>query len=324
MQNLCILSTGKAIPAIQVSSEMLDHQLKRSPGYTYKKSGVRMRRFSEKSQTQSELGSLALCDALKNRAIDPNSIDLLISACGVQEQALPSTACAIAAHAGLLEGTPAFDVNASCLSFLVALNLAASLLNSETYQRIAIVSADQPSRGMDWDTPEASLIFGDGAACAIVEKGNNQQIIRSFLLKTFAEGRKFCEIRAGGSKCNPASGADSKDYLFSMNGKEVLRLALQKMPAFLEELTSEIPLESIDVIVPHQASKLSMTRMVKRLGLDSKRIINIFETHGNQVAASIPTALHEAIVTGKIMSGKRALLLGTGAGLSIGGLILDC
>jgi 3-oxoacyl-[acyl-carrier-protein] synthase-3 len=325
MLNLRLIATGKANPALEMSSSMLDQKLSKASGYTYKKSGVVTRRFSDKNESQSELAALALRDALNNAAVAANSIDLLISACGVQEQALPSTACAIAAHAGMLDGTPAFDVNASCLGFMMALKVAASLLSTGTYRRIAVVSADQPSRGMNWGEPEASLIFGDGAAAAILEKGNENQGIQSFLFKTYVEGRQFCEIRGGGTKCNPSTGSVDKDYLFSMDGKQVLKLALQKMPGFMHELMAQsgFSLDTIDIVVPHQASHLGMTHMIKRIGLDAARVVNIYETHGNQVAASIPTALHEAFVTGRLRFGQRALLLGTAAGVSLGGLVLD-
>jgi 3-oxoacyl-[acyl-carrier-protein] synthase-3 len=325
MLNLRLLGTGTAKPALEVTSAMLDRKFNKAPGYTYRKSGVATRRFSAGNESQSELASLALQDALHNAAVAANSIDLLISACGVQEQALPSTACAIGANSGLRDGTPVFDVNASCLSFVMALKVAASLLSSGAYRRIAVVSADQPSRGVDWTEPEASLIFGDGAAAAILEKGNNNQGIQSFLFKTYVEGRKFCEIRAGGTRCNPSMGSVDKDYLFSMNGKQVLKLALKKMPGFIDELLTQggISLESVNIVVPHQASHLGMTHMIKRIGLDAERVINIYENHGNQVAASIPTALHEAFVTGKLSVGRRALLLGTAAGVSLGGLVLD-
>lgn len=325
MLSVKILAMGKALPTNTVSSAMLDVSLGKEDGYTYKKSGVMSRQFSPHEQSQSELAAIALKDALRNASVSANSIDLLISACGVQEQALPSTACAIAEHAALSEGTPAFDINSSCLSFLTALNVAASLLKTGTYKRIAVVSSDQPSRGINWDDPEASLIFGDGAAAAIIESGTAIQGIRSFMLKTFTIGRHFCEIRAGGTKRNPTVGFEQNDYMFSMNGKQVLKLALQQMPGFLNELFTQsgVSRDSIDVIIPHQASHLGMSHMIRRIGLNDESVINIYKTHGNQVAASLPTALYEAFSTGRLSSGKRGLLLGTAAGMSIGGLVLD-
>ncbi len=320
-----LISTGKALPSQRVTSENLDRELGRPTGYTFKKGGVRVRYLASATETQSQLASAALLDALKNASLKPASIDLLISACGVQEQALPSTACFIAQHAGLPHGTPAFDINASCLSFLAALHVAASLLATGSYARIAIVSADLASRGVDWDEPEASLIFGDGAAAVILEKGHPTQGIRAFKLETYPEGRTYCEIRGGGTRRNPRIGVEPKDYLFRMDGKAVFKLAAKIMPSFLSQLMKDADqdLDSVDVIVPHQASHLGLAHAAKKLHFPASKIVNIFETHGNQVAASIPTALHEAVISGRAKQGSRVLMMGTAAGLTIGGLLLD-
>lgn len=325
MLNIRIISTGKAEPATLITSEMLDEQLNKPEGYTLKKSGIIHRRFSPVEETQSGLGARALHSALSNASLKVNDIDLLISACGVQEQALPTTASAIANQANLPEGTPVFDINSNCLSFLTAMQVAASLLNTNSYKRIAIVSSDQASRGLDWSEPEASLIFGDGAAAAIVERGNSKQGIIAFELKTFTQGRELCEIRAGGTRKNPNTSLNEKDFLFKMNGKQVIKLAMKHMPAFLENLLkkAKTDLDAIDVVIPHQASHLGMAHMIKHLGLEDDKVINIYKTHGNQVSASLPTALHEALSLGRLVSGNRALMIGSAAGFSIGGLVLD-
>jgi 3-oxoacyl-[acyl-carrier-protein] synthase-3 len=322
---LKLISTGKALPRSRVTSAALDEKLGYSAGYVFKRSGVRSRYLASKSESQSQLGALALQDALKNACLKPGDIDLLIAACAVGEQALPNTGCFIAAHAGLSVGTPAFDVNASCLSFLVGLNVASSLLNTHAYRRIALVSADVASRGLNWDDPEASLIFGDGAAAVILEKGAPTQGIRAYQLETYTSGRHYCEIRAGGSRLNPNTGSTPPDYLFHMDGKAVFKLAAKEMPAFLDKLLdrSASSMSDIDIVVPHQASPLGLIHAAKKLGVPEEKIVKIFETHGNQVAASIPTALHEAVMTGRAKAGSRVLMMGTAAGLTLGGMVLD-
>ena len=65
-----------------------------------------------------------------------------------------------------------------------------------------------------------------------------------------------------------------------------------------------------------------MRYLKERLGLPPERIVDILATHGNQVSASLPTALHHAIATGRLERGRRALLIGTGAGLVIGGAVI--
>lgn len=320
-----LISVGKAVPSRVVSSESLDARLGHPAGYTLKKSGVRSRYFAGPEESQAQLGAAALLDALRNAALGVGELDLLISACGVPEQALPNTACFIAASAGLPAGIAAYDVNASCLGFVAALQVAAALLTAGAYRRIAIVSSDLASRGVDWDDPEASLIFGDGAAAVILENGGARQGILGAKFATYPEGRRLCEIRGGGTARNPRVGAVAADYLFRMDGKGVFKLAVQLMPAFLDELFehADCTLASIDLVVPHQASALGLLHAAKRLGVEESRLVRIYETHGNQVAASIPTALHEAVMSGRARPGQRILMMGTAAGLTLGGMVLD-
>lgn len=321
---LAIIASGKALPERKVTSAELDIALRKSAGSVQKRSGIVYRYHATHDETQSSLAARALHDALSRAGIEPGSIDLLLSASGVQEQALPATACHILDKAGIGGGVPGFDINASCLSFPVALHVAAGLLNTSAYRRIAVVASDLASRGIDWDSAEASLIFGDGAAAVIVERGDGQRGIERYALRTYPEGKGFCEIRAGGTRRNPRVGVDPSDFLFHMDGKRVFKLAASVIDGLLAELLDEagLSLGDIDTIVPHQASHLGMRHMAERLRVPSERIVDIYATHGNQVAASIPTALHEALTTGRARAGQRLMMIGTAAGLTVGGMVL--
>lgn len=322
---LKIVATGKALPSLALTSAEIDKIRSFPSGFTFRKSGIHVRHFAENAESQSELAALAVKDALRNASLSVANIDLLISACGVQEQSLPSTGCAIAHALGLPSGIPTLDINASCLSFLAALQVASGLLNIGAYKRIAVVSSDLASRGLDWANPEASLIFGDGAAAAILERGGVTQGLLAFNLRTYTEGRFYCEIRAGGTRRNPRVGDEAQDYLFKMNGKAMFRLASKLMPGFLSDLLTQadVNLSSIDAVIPHQASHLGMAHLIRKLGLPPERVVDIYAHHGNQVAASMPTALHEACMSGMAIAGRRLLLLGTAAGFTIGGAVLD-
>lgn len=304
---------------------MLDERLGRPSGWTLQRSSVRTRYFAAPHETQSALGASALQDALTRAGLGPQDIDLLISACGVAEQALPNTAALIAEQAGLPAGTPVFDVGASCLSFLVALQVAQGLLAGGVYRRIAIVSADLPSRGVDWADPESSLLFGDGAAAAVVTASHQGRGLVAFKLATYPQGRRLCELRAGGSQFNPRNGVTPQDYLFHMDGKGVLKLSLQVMPVFLQSLLrdAQSTLDDIHCVIPHQASALGLAHAVRRLGVPEAKVVRIFEDRGNQVAASLPSALDHALRSGLAQPGQRVLLMGTAAGLTVGAMVLD-
>jgi len=321
---LKIISTGMALPPQCVESSALDVRLGKKSGYVEKRSGIIHRFHASNDASQAELAVAALDDALNRKAIDPGSIDLLIFASAIPVQALPYSAIHVLKASRLPVGTAGFDINASCVSFIQAVQVAAGLLNGGAYRRIAIVSADIASRGIDWSHEESSLIFGDGAACAIVEKGDGSSGILNCLLETYPEGSTYCEIRAGGTRRNPRSGVSDSDFLFHMDGKQVFRQASALIDGFFERLLqkSGLTLAEIATVIPHQASHLSLEHMRRRLKVSPKALIDIYRYRGNQVAASIPTALHEAFTTNRFNPGQPAMLIGTAAGLTLCGMTL--
>ncbi|HGM6985950.1 ketoacyl-ACP synthase III [Serratia marcescens] len=321
---LKIIATGAALPPNRVASSTLDARLGKPVGYVEKRSGIVYRYHAADDASQAELAAAALQDALARSAIPAASIDLLISASAIAVQALPCSAAHILKVAGLAPGTPGFDINSSCVSFISALQVAAGLLNAGTYRRIAIVSADLASRGIDWQHEESSLIFGDGAACAIVERGDGTGGILASLVETYPAGSELCEIRAGGTRRNPRAGMCEQDFLFHMQGKPLFRQASALIEGYLDRLLSAsgLTLAQIATVVPHQASHLSLEHMRKRLHVSSEALVDIYRHHGNQVAASIPTALHAAVTTGRFNPGQPVMLIGTAAGLALAGMVL--
>lgn len=323
-QALSIIATGTALPPNKVESVALDKKLGKVAGYVEQRSGIEYRFHASHSASQAELGAAALQDALERHAIDPNSIDLLISASAIAYQALPCTAIHILKAAGLAPGTAGFDINSSCVSFISALQVATGLLNAGSYQRIAIVSADIASRGIDWNHEESSLIFGDGAACAIVERGDGRSRVLGSLTEMYPSGSELCEIRAGGTRRNPRAGIEEQDFLFHMQGKALFRHASSIIEGYFQRLLtqSQLTLAEIATVIPHQASHLALEHMRKRLHVPNEVLIDIYRYHGNQVAASIPFALHEAMITGRINPGKPIMLIGTAAGLTLAGMVI--
>ncbi len=51
-------------------------------------------------------------------------------------------------------------------------------------------------------------------------------------------------------------------------------------------------------------------------------MVNVLANYGNCVGASIPSTLYAAVRAGTIKRGTRFMLVGTGAGLSLGGAVM--
>jgi len=327
---ITILGTGHALPRHEVLSSELDIKLKHPSGFIESKSGVRKRHFAEPTETAAVLGAKAAKRALRSARLDLGDIDCLVAASATMDQGMPSNAALIHYELGLSDsGVPAFDVNASCLGFLAALDTVSWAIAAGRYRRVLIVAADIASCGLDWNSIESSAIFGDGAAAAVVSLADPDtgSKILSADLRTYSSGVGFCKIPAGGSRYHPSRINEPFIPLttFRMDGKSVFKLASEHLPGFLDQLLARAGLErdELDWIVPHQASHLALSHLTKRLGFCKEKVINIFAEHGNQVAASLPTTLDIAINDGRIRRGQRLLMLGTGAGLSLGGAVLE-
>jgi len=322
-----VAGTGKYLPARVVTAEEIDVLAGKPAGWTMRHTGVRKRHFVEE-ETSAFLGAAALHDALTEAG--GGRPDLLLSAGGTPQQPIPCTAAFIAREMGW-SSLPCFDINATCLGFVPALETAALLIASGKHDRIAIVCAEIASRGLNWAQPEAAALMGDGATAVILTRaeteGPGSPALLAAAMETWPEGATLTEIRGGGTSL-PAvrhdAGKNSADFLFHMDGPGVFRLAAERIGPFVAGMIGEAEnrWDGIDLVIPHQGSLLAMRHLRQRLGIPAEKLIEIAADHGNLIAASLPLALHEAIRSGRLQRGQTAMLLGTSAGFSLGGALL--
>jgi 3-oxoacyl-[acyl-carrier-protein] synthase-3 len=323
---ISIAATGSYKPANVVLSTEIDKKIGQVEGYTERLTGVKSRPIVLNESTV-DMAAAAARQALGRANMDANQLDCIIYAGAVTYQAIPISAIFVQKALGLQnESIPCFDVNTTCLGFLTALDMAGALMSARRYRCILVCSADSPSLGLNWKHPESAAIFADGAGAAILQPSRNQTGMLSILFETYSEGVEACQMKALGTNINPHTNLEEfmAGTVFEMNGSQAYEIASTKMPGFLQRLlaAAELTLNDIDVIVPHQASAYALKRMTKRLGLPKDKLVDIFSTHGNQVSASLPTALNAAYASGMIAAGQKVLLLGSGAGITFGGAIL--
>jgi 3-oxoacyl-[acyl-carrier-protein] synthase-3 len=324
---VAILGTGHAVPDRVLTSSELDRQLGHAPGTVYAQSGVLQRHVAARGETAAALGARAARLALEAAGLEMADIDCVVAASATMDQGMPCNAALIYRELGDAgRAVPAFDVNASCLGFLVALETLSWPIVARHYRHVLIVTADIASCALDWSDLGSSAIFGDGAAAAVIGTQPGS-VIRSSAVRTFAQGAHLCEIPAGGSRYHPSRMDEPIDpfVTFRMNGKGVFKLASAHLPEFLSDLLEDasVTLADVDWVVPHQASRLALAHVCARLGFRDGCVIDVFANLGNQVAASLPTALDCAVRDGRIRRGDTLLLLGTGAGLTLGGMVLQ-
>lgn len=329
-RSIKIVSTGSYVPRTRVTSSDIDLRLEKKPGWSKRLFCIDTRYYADADESTSYMAAEAAKSALEKAGLRAADIDCIVSACGVGEQPIPSTAILVQKKLGLGDsGVAAFDVNSTCLSFVTALDVVADAISAGRYRTVLIVSADIASCGLDWSNPEAAAIFGDGAAAVIVSKSGNQESSRMIAsrMESYSSFQDVCRLEAGGTRlrANRANDAFWDATTFKMDGRAALACALKYLPGFLEKLSNSAAhsISDLDLLILHQASHHALAAVQQHLGFAPEKVVHIFKDFGNQIATSIPHALNVAITRGQLKRGNKFMLLGTSAGISIGGAILE-
>ncbi|MGN1105775.1 MAG: 3-oxoacyl-ACP synthase III family protein, partial [Huintestinicola sp.] len=113
--------------------------------------------------------------------------------------------------------------------------------------------------------------------------------------------------------------------LLIQDGKEVYKFATKALPTAAKNAADKISLDiaDIDLFIPHQANIRIIETAAKNLGVSMDKFFTNIDMHGNTSSASIPIALNEAVEKGVLKRGMKVCLVGFGAGLTLGSVIIE-
>lgn len=329
-RNVKIVSTGMYLPNKRVTSIEIDKIIDKPDGWTEKKSGVKERRFVQ-HENQLDMAVYAIKDALLQSDLSKEHIDCIVSTSAIMAQPIPCTAALIQRELGLgNSGIASFDINSTCLGFVIGMDIISYLIDAGRYKKVLIISSEIASHGLNWNDHESCILFGDGAVAMIMEKtpdGESSGILSSHL-ETYGNGAKYSEIRSGGGLCVPHNYTKEihDDFLFSMKGEQIYKMSARLIPRIIDKILNSAQIDNINdlkLLIPHQASAMAMRLIAKRIGIESSKFYYFIENYGNMISASIPLGIHLAIKEKKIKRGDAFGIIGTSAGLSIGGMVLE-
>jgi 3-oxoacyl-[acyl-carrier-protein] synthase-3 len=325
---LQVLGTGAYVPGRRVASTDFDQRWNKPAGWTEQQTGVASRAFVAGNENVISMGTAAARDALADAGISGEDLDAVVAVGSVPAQAIPCTAAFFHRELGLARsGVAAFDVNATCLGFLAALDLIGPAMACGRYRHVLVIASEVASVGLDWQDQNTAGLFGDGAGAVVLgPPRSDDACLLAARLETYSTGVEHCQVQACGTLLHPRDDREAfvAGTYFRMKGRDIYRLAAMVLPGFLERLMQHAGIESqqVDTWVTHQASGHAIHHLQEWLALPAERIVKTLPTCGNQIAASLPVALHNARVNGRLRSGQYVALLGSGAGLSLGGAVL--
>jgi 3-oxoacyl-[acyl-carrier-protein] synthase-3 len=280
-----------------------------------KKTGIEERRYTSMSLEQLALKAATAALAKAHRG--PEEIGAVLVCTCTSSRLIPSVATYISGQLGIYQTHGSCDIIAACAGLSYGLAEATRLLQ-EVERPVLLVCVEKFSDKIGNVRP-SRMIFGDGAGALVVGMAPLGE----------APDIEYLQIYASG----PASEVNSIiwpnpvfDNNITVYGPQVKALAGRYLSQMIDELKT-LPdpdgvaaslLDSIDLVIPHQANKTMVTELALKAGLSADNLYFNIEKVGNTSSASIPLAIHDAVRDGVVTAPVRIFTPGFGAGAVAG------
>lgn len=319
-----IVGWGKYVPPNIVTNEDLAKRVDTSDGWIRARTGIVERRIATRETTAS-MALYAAQEALETADLSPTEIDLVIVATSTPEYIFPSTASLVQDQLGASKAG-AFDLSAACSGFVYGLSVGSGMIRSGMFNTVLVIGSETMSRVLDWKDRSTCVLFGDGAGALILTGSDEPGGILSTVLGSDGSGGELLEIPGGGSR-HPTSVETvlGNMHTIRMNGREVYRFATRVMVDAARQAlaNANLPLEELDLLIPHQANVRIINHAARSLNLPPEKVFVNLAKYGNTSAASIPIALTEAIEANRVKPGDHLVMVGFGAGLTWGSCAIE-
>ncbi|MCI4237009.1 ketoacyl-ACP synthase III [Dickeya dianthicola] len=310
-----ILGTGSYLPEQIRTNADLEKMVETSDEWIVTRTGIRERRIAAPDESVAFMGYRAAQNALDMEGVDGNQVGLLIVATTSSSHAFPSSACQIQQMLGIKD-TIAFDLAAACAGFAYALSVADQYVKSGAVDYALVIGSDALSRALDPADRGTLILFGDAAGAVLLGRSEAPGILSTHLHADGRYGNLLALPHADRQEPQPA-------YL-TMAGNEVFKVAVTELAHIVEETldASGLNKSELDWLVPHQANLRIISATAKKLGMGMDKVVVTLDRHGNTSAASVPSALDEAVRDGRIQRGQLILLEAFGGGFTWGSALI--
>ncbi len=323
-QGVAIIGSGAAVPSQTLTNEELSKIVDTSDDWITSRTGIQTRNLANETESLSQIAAQAAEQALTMAGITAAEVDLIILATSTPDD-LFGSACQIQNLIGAKKAV-AFDVTAACSGFIFGLITASQFIRTGVYQNILVIGGDILSRWVDWGDRTTCILFGDGAGAVVLQAQTDRDNLLGFEMCSDGTQNGCLNLGFDGKNqyLNSELAVTKGSYQpITMNGKEVYRFAVAKVPEIIEKALyrANLSTDDIDWLLLHQANQRILDAVAKRLKIPPEKVLANLNKYGNTSAASIPIALDEAVREGKIKAGDIIAASGFGAGLTWGAAV---
>ena len=293
-----ILGTGSYTPAFQVTNADMAKIVETNDEWIRTRTGIQSRHIADGEPTWY-MGAQAASHAIEMAGIDPKDIGLIIDTTITPDFSTPSVSCLVQREIGAVQAA-CFDLNAACSGFVYGMETAHCFLKTNREMKYALVVANENlTRITNYSDRSSCILFGDGAAAAIVEYQEDR--LYSSYLSADGTGAKFLYARTA-TPDNPfckrkaeyddgiEPGPEGWEHTMRQDGREVYKFAIKAMANSAQKAAEKIgfDLQQLDKIVPHQANIRIIETAMKSLKMPMEKVVVNIDQHGNTSSASLP------------------------------------
>ncbi len=320
---LAIIGSGAAVPAAHLDNAGLSQLVDTSDDWISARTGIKQRHLASPAESLTGLAAEAARRALEMAGLPAAELDLIILATSTADD-LFGSASKIQAEIGATKAV-AFDLTAACSGFVFGMVTAAQYIRTGAYQNVLLIGADILSRWTDWSDRRTCILFGDGAGAIVMQAAAEDQFL-GFELRSDGSQNDCLTLAFQPQPKLLTQGITVGQGNFQpiqMNGQEVYRFAVKKVPEVIEKalFRSSLSVEQVDWLLLHQANQRILDAVAERLGIPDHKVVSNMGRYGNTDAASIPLALDQYVRAGQIKPGDLIAAAGFGAGLSWGAAV---
>jgi 3-oxoacyl-[acyl-carrier-protein] synthase-3 len=319
-----IISLGSYLPSTVLSNQDLEKMVETSDDWIVSRTGMKERRLAHAQEFSSDMGAHAARIALEKAKISTEEIDLILVATMSPDYISPSTAAIIQSTLGAFNAA-ALDLQAACSGFIYALSTAKAFIESGTYKNILVVASEKMSAFIDYKDRNTCVLFGDGAAAAVVTNHGSGFLINNVCLGADGALAQLLLIPAGGAR-HPTTHETvaQRMHYMKMSGKELFKHAVRRMGSAATECLTKMELTEKDIswLVPHQANERIIDAISKALSIPDEKVYKTLHKYGNTSASSVGIALDELTQEHTVANGEHVLLAAFGGGLTWGAALL--
>ena len=313
-----ITGLGTHVPERVLTNAELSQIVDTSDEWILDRTGIRERRIAADDEALTDIAMPAARAALADAGVEPAEIDLVICATVTPDMMFPTSSALLADALGMPKAA-AYDLLAGCTGFVYAIAQAYGMLSAGLSRRALVVGGDVLSKILDWEDRSTLVLFGDGAGAVVLEPVERGGFL-GFELGADGGGGENLWLPGSGSRR-----FEDPDSYVKMNGREVFKFATRIMVYSAEQVLAECgkTVDDVDVYIPHQANKRIIDYAVGKLGIALEKTVVNVDRFGNTSSGSIPLALEDARVEGRLQDGALVLMTGMGAGLTWGSALIE-